>query len=139
MTVLTKQKLRTHFWAYWLPVILYAGLIVFLSSLSSPGVNFIAIFPGFDDKIIHAIEYAILAILCYRALLHTAPKDWMLYAPVLAIMASVMFGITDEIHQAFVPLRQADAWDVLADGIGASIGVGMWKWKFYLPSPKPLT
>jgi len=139
MTVITKKKSRTHFWTYWLPVILYAGLIVFLSSLSSPGVDFITIFPGFDDKIIHAIEYAILAILCYRALLHTATADWMLYAPFLAIMASVMFGITDEIHQAFVPLRQADAWDVLADGIGASIGVGMWKWMFQLSSPAPLT
>ncbi|GJL64738.1 MAG: hypothetical protein NPIRA04_33920 [Nitrospirales bacterium] len=139
MTVLPKQKSRTHIWTYWLPVILYASLIVFLSSLSSPGVNFITIFPGFDDKIIHAIEYAILAILCYRALLHTTTTEWRFYAPFLAIMSSVMFGITDEIHQAFVPLRQADAWDVLADGIGASIGVGMWKWLFHLSSPEPLT
>ncbi|WP_447971633.1 VanZ family protein [Nitrospira sp. M1] len=116
---------------YWLPVILYAGLIVFLSSLSSPGVSFITIIPGFDDKIIHAVEYAILAILCYRALLHTTTHNRLFYSPMLAITAAVVFGITDEIHQAFVPLRQPDVWDVLADGIGASVGVGLWKQKFY--------
>jgi len=135
MIELSKKHSRIRFMTYWLPVILYAGLIVFLSSLSSPGVNFITIFPGFDDKIIHAVEYAILAILCYRALLHTATGDWRLYAALLSIAASVVFGITDEIHQAFVPLRHADPWDLMADSIGASIGVGIWKWTFQLTPP----
>lgn len=121
----------TRFITYWVPVILYAGLIVFLSSLSSPGVDFITIVPGFDDKIIHAVEYAVLAILCYRALRHTTTTQWNYYSPLLSVIAAIVFGITDEIHQAFVPLRQPDVWDVLADGIGATVGVGFWKWKVY--------
>ncbi len=115
---------------YWLPVLLYAGIIVYLSSLSSPDLELPELFPGIDDKIIHAIEYAILAILSYRAILYASVEKLAIHAPFWAIMAAVLFGISDEIHQAFVPLRHTDAWDVLADAVGASIGVCVWRWVF---------
>ena len=36
-------------------------------------------------------------------------------------LCAVVFGISDEIHQWFVPNRQADIWDLLADTLGATL------------------
>ena len=41
----------------------------------------------------------------------------------LSIAASTGYGISDEIHQYFVPYRSADIMDVLADMVGSCIGV----------------
>jgi VanZ family protein len=45
----------------------------------------------------------------------------------LAILTASAYGLTDEVHQAFVPLREAGWQDWLADTIGATVaavGVG---------------
>jgi VanZ family protein len=39
---------------------------------------------------------------------------------VLAASLATLYGVTDEIHQHFVPPRQAEAFDLLADAAGAS-------------------
>ncbi len=39
-----------------------------------------------------------------------------------SILIATFYGVTDEIHQFFVPGRTADVYDVLSDFIGASIG-----------------
>lgn len=41
---------------------------------------------------------------------------------VLAVLTSVLYGISDEIHQIFVSERQFSIFDMLADGIGGIIG-----------------
>ena len=115
------------FLVYWLPVIIYAGTIVIASSMSAPQ-NF---FPGWvgelNDKIIHMLEYAILAILCYRAFLHAGGPQLAEFPGMLAIVATVLFGVSDEIHQSFVPLRHADPWDLVANAGGAVMGVTGWQ------------
>ena len=127
-SVLQPYVPMTQITKYWMPVILYAGLIAFLSSLSSPGIKIPSLFYGLDDKIIHAVEYAILAILCYRAYRWTFVKKLVRYASLLAIVTAILFGITDEIHQAFVPFRHPDVWDLVADAVGSFLGVAAWKW-----------
>ncbi|MGB0910514.1 MAG: VanZ family protein [Nitrospirales bacterium] len=113
---------------YWVPLVLYAGLIVFLSSLSTTVVRIPTWYEGIDDKIIHAIEYAILAVLFYRVYLYGAGSSATVYAPMLAIVSAILFGMTDEVHQYFVPHRHADGWDVFADAVGALFGVRLWQW-----------
>jgi VanZ family protein len=45
----------------------------------------------------------------------------------LAILFGVMYAVTDEIHQMFVPGRTADAADLVADTIGVALGtMGCW-------------
>ena len=44
-------------------------------------------------------------------------------ASLLSIVASTAYGISDEIHQYFVPCRTADVMDALADMVGSSVGV----------------
>ena len=136
-SVLRPHMPLTQILKYWVPVVLYASLIVFLSSLSSPGVKVPSLFWGFDDKIIHAIEYAILAVLCYRAYLWTFDERLTAFAPILAIATAVLFGVTDEIHQAFVPFRHADVWDLVADAVGSFLGVAAWKWHREISTLEP--
>lgn len=112
---------------YWVPLILYAGLIVYFSSLSHPEARLSRFFLLFNDKVIHAIEYAILGILFYRTFDQAAGRTPAIHASFLAVLASIIFGLTDEIHQFFVPLRKSDGWDLLADSIGATIGVLAWR------------
>jgi VanZ family protein len=115
------------FW-YWAPVALYAGAIFFLSAQSHPEDQL----PSFllkdvSDKVLHAVEYGILALLCYRAFRWAAGPAVAQQAVVLAIVTASVFGVTDEMHQAFVPLRDASWQDWLADTIGAIIGALSWR------------
>jgi VanZ family protein len=76
----------------------------------------------FQDKGVHFIEYGILAALMTHALHGTWPglRAWSLFA--MAWAATVFWGLLDEIHQAFVPGRVADGFDLLADALGGLAG-----------------
>ncbi|MGH8057507.1 MAG: VanZ family protein, partial [Candidatus Entotheonellia bacterium] len=115
-------------WWYWLPVVAYAGLIFFLSSLSHPEVYTPSFLYEIGDKSLHAFEYGVLGILCYRAFHHAAGAWAARYALLLAIVSSVGYALTDEVHQAFVPLREPEVWDLVADSIGASVAAFGWRW-----------
>src|SRR5438067_12758568 len=115
-------------WRYWLPVAAYAGLIFYLSSLSHPEEYSPLLFEELGDKVLHAMEYGLLSILCYRAFRHGAGDRAARYALLLAIVSTAAYGVTDEVHQAFVPLREAEAGDLLMDMIGAAIGATGWSW-----------
>jgi VanZ family protein len=113
---------------YWVPVVLYAGAIFFLSAQSHPEDQL----PSFllkdvSDKVLHAVEYGILSLLCYRAFRWAAGPTVARQAVVLAIVTASVYGLTDEVHQAFVPLRESSWQDWLADTIGAVFGVISWR------------
>jgi VanZ family protein len=115
------------FW-YWVPVALYAGVIFYLSAQSHPEEQL----PSFllkdvSDKVLHAVEYGILALLCYRAFRWAAGPAVVRQAVVLAIVAASVYGVTDEVHQFFVPFRESSWLDWLADTIGAAIGAISWR------------
>lgn len=76
-----------------------------------------------SDKLLHSLEYGVLGILLYRAFHQTIRP---LKSMSLAIMCAVGFGLTDELHQWFVPNRQLDIWDLLADTLGASLFTVTW-------------
>lgn len=108
---------------YWGPVCVYAGLIFYLSSLPNPQDKLPSFIGLLSDKVLHAVEYAILGGLFYRAFrwgTNDAVKPW---AGLLAVLATSLYGLSDEIHQAFVPNRESSGWDWLADSVGASLGV----------------
>lgn len=111
------------FMKYWGPVLFYCAIIVYLSSQSYPSQHLPSFFYSMSDKLLHGLEYGVLGILLYRAF-HQAMRT--LGSISLAIMCAVGFGISDEIHQWFVPNRQLDIWDLLADTLGASIFIVSW-------------
>ena len=114
---------------FWLPVITYAGAIFFFSSLSHPEELAPSLFKIVGDKFLHLIEYGILGILCYRAFRHAAGRWGEHYALGLAILAGTLYGVTDEVHQSFVPSRESSGLDVLADAVGATLASVGWHWR----------
>ena len=113
---------------YWLPVALYAGTIFYLSDQPHPDENLPSfLFEEFSDKVLHGVEYGVLALLCYRAFRRAAGPAVAQQAVVLAITTASIYGMTDELHQAFIPFRESGWQDWLADTIGAAIGVLSWR------------
>lgn len=107
---------------FWLPVYLYAFLIFILSSI--PKLPYIGPDIPNLDKLLHIIEYGLFGLLLARAF-ENSPAQFMFSKNkilILTIIISCLYGITDEIHQAFVPGRESSVWDVLFDTVGAFIG-----------------
>jgi VanZ family protein len=111
---------------YWVPLVVYATVIYYLSSLSHPEVFAPSVFEVVSDKLLHAMEYGVLGILCYRAFRYATRPSLARYAVLLAIAVSAFYGLTDELHQGLVPGREADVGDLLADVAGASLTVWVW-------------
>jgi VanZ family protein len=71
------------------------------------------------------MAYALLGALFLRALNTTGIKRNLKLIIILSILLSSLYGISDEIHQSFVPYRTADVMDVFADILGSTLGVGI--------------
>jgi VanZ family protein len=115
------------FLRYWGPVCAYAGGIFYLSSLSHPEDHLLFV-SRFSDKVLHAAEYAVLGALCFRALYGTVSVSWRQWATLLAIVLASVYGISDEVHQSFVPFRNSHVLDWVADTVGAALGVVTMRW-----------
>jgi len=81
-------------------------------------------------KCAHVTEFAILALLIWRALrawLTPKARAWSWRMARNAWLLVVLYAASDEFHQWFVPERQASGWDVLIDATGAAVGlVALW-------------
>ncbi len=78
------------------------------------------------DKLLHVIAYSILAgTFLYGLQPFTHSSNRFLNALVVVLFC-IVYGISDEYHQSFIPGRFASFWDVLADGLGALLIVGWW-------------
>lgn len=106
---------------YWTLVILYAALIFYLSSGPMP----ITIDIPESDKIGHMGEYGIFSLLLYKALRSSFKNESAWKIAILSIIVTLLYGISDEFHQIFVPTRTADPYDVAADASGAIIMQGI--------------
>lgn len=86
----------------------WMGVIFYFSSQTGDQVGI----PSPWDKFVHAGVYGLLGWLLARAT-GKAAWGWAL---------AVLYGVSDEFHQHFVPGRQADVLDLLADAVGAFLG-----------------
>jgi VanZ family protein len=104
----------------WLPLIAYCIFIFTLSSRPTsehiPSLQYL-------DKFLHIMCYALLGVLFFRAYLTLPFKNNINILIIAAITSSTLYGISDEIHQAFVPSRYAGVADALADAVGSGLGV----------------
>jgi VanZ family protein len=100
-----------------LPLVLWMGLIFAFSS--QPAL--INLESDTDEKMLyktaHFIVYAVLAWLWWRFLAPQRQLNWSVL--LLAFVLTTLYGITDEIHQLFVPSRHGQPADVLFDAAGA--------------------
>ena len=91
------------------------------SSLAAPQFP-LSLFP-LRDKGVHTTEFAALAFLLAHACLRTFDRPTRFRVALAGGFLAVLWGFLDEVHQAFVPGRSADVLDLVADSIGASLGL----------------
>jgi len=116
-----------------LPALLIAGIIWFLSSQSTlPQLK--GIFGW--DKLQHLLAYGALGV---AVGLWASPVFWK-RRPVLVLLwvtlAGSAYGAIDEFHQYFVPGRDCNVWDWIADTLGVFLGA--LAIKFYMCVFKPV-
>jgi VanZ family protein len=104
----------------WGPVVLYMAVIFHASSQTD-----VPLPPGLGDKPTHSIAYTLLGVLVVRALAGGLGAPIAASTALLGIIITTAYGVSDEIHQMFVPGRFADLADVAADAVGASIGAAV--------------
>jgi len=154
---------------YWVPVLLWLAVIFSASADKSSGQHSSRIIapivrffvPNISQKnldtIVHSVrktahmtEYAVLALLLFRALANVGrdacraeaserrpvpaePPSFPVRAAAIAFALSALYAVTDEFHQTFVPSREGQITDVLIDALGSAAGlfalwlVGRWR------------
>jgi len=108
---MTRTSLRLLFW---LPPLVWAAAIFTVSSFPSSRL------PGrIPSELGHYGEYFVLGVLLFVALRRDLPPAKALAS---AVLIASLFGMTDELHQAFVPTRTPDPADWGIDTLGALAG-----------------
>jgi VanZ family protein len=139
-----------RFLRYWFPVLIWMVFIFGLSTTAGsprntswiigPIVRWLV--PGISDEAVgrvvlavrktaHVSEYGVLALLAWRARRKPVRDDsrpWRWSEAAFALIVAVLFAITDEWHQTFVPSREGSPRDVLIDATGATLAlVALWR------------
>jgi len=133
------------FFHYWLPVLLWMTIIWSASGdahsyghssrILAPLIRWLV--PQISEENLdasvtairkgaHVAEYAILAILLWRALrkpTRNDPRPWSWNEVGWAVLLVTLYAAGDEFHQSFVPSRGACVVDVLIDILGGMIGL----------------
>jgi VanZ family protein len=148
---LKKSDSFRKFVVYVLPMLLWMGLIFFMStdrgaaSNTRPIMKSILrrIFPTVDQhltpeqidrvdwnirKVAHVTEYAILCILAFRAVTCGDPR-FRHRNVVLPILIGIAYAASDEYHQSFSKLRDGTAADVFFDSFGVMLGMVLCLWR----------
>lgn len=118
----------------WLPALLWAAFIFYLSS--KPGLR---VAEGFWDfatrKPAHIFVYFVLYLLVARAFIRSnfTRKGDILVA---SFVLTLLYGVVDEFHQSFVPLREGKVLDIIWDGVGALLAAILWSF-YQNPQNKP--
>lgn len=103
-------------------VLAWMGAIWTVSSMSSPGMGTPDSLSGVIHNFAHAPEYGLLTLLVALALPRRG--GWVATEPptlAIAWCVAVLYAITDELHQARVPHRDASALDVVTDATAAMV------------------
>ena len=75
---------------------------------------------GFLRSCAHCLEFMGLSVLIFNAVYVTFETR---LTPLIAFAGTVLYAVTDEIHQIYVPERSFQLSDILVDSTGALIGV----------------
>lgn len=108
-----------RFFLYHFPMIVYAGIIIFLSSitnLKTPHIRFLAF-----DKVAHFCEYAIFALLSFRSFSNLTLRSTGRQAFYITSGFLILFAIFDEYFVQSLSRRDSSIYDLLADMGGALV------------------
>ena len=104
----------------WGPATLWAGVLFYLSSRTwESGPSLFEV----NDKVVHLGLYAVLGATLAFARIRSGdklPHGWMM-------VIGLLYALSDEYHQSFVPGRTADPADWFADAAGLAVGYAAWR------------
>jgi VanZ family protein len=98
-------------------------LVFFLSS--RPDVPAPELFRH-QDKVFHLLLFGVLGLLLAFSLTPPVAATWRRVLLITALVTA--YGMTDELHQSFVPGREASVSDVLADAFGGFLAAMFLFW-----------
>ena len=102
----------------WLPAILMMVVIFGFSSIAGKEMPNFGTWDLIVKKGAHVLGYALLALLLWYAQGFDKHRGW------LALVLAVLYAISDEFHQSFIPGRHPSWVDALViDGCGAAFGL----------------
>ncbi len=111
----------------WLPPLIIMVIIFALSTRQNLSISSEHVVNFSFFKTLHVLEYGLLTLLFFRAFFLTSK---LAYEKMIAIsiFLTILYSISDEIHQTFVPTRSGQPRDVLIDAIGIfTMGYLMYK------------
>jgi hypothetical protein len=111
-------------YARFILVAIIMGMIFYLSHQPGDFVNLPEILG--IDKLFHIIAYGSLAAAFLYSLKPLTRTSVRAITALVVVIFCILFGISDEYHQSFIPGRSVSAWDVVADGVGAFLVVVWW-------------
>jgi hypothetical protein len=110
------------FLRYYLPLLIWAGLIFYFSGIPDLQLNSgIISLEIIIRKFAHLVEYAVLFWLFFRVFFYVHKLDFK-YALSWSLFFSVLYAVGDEYHQTFVSGRSGKFIDVIFDSISAFLG-----------------
>ncbi len=112
-------------YGYFLPAAIYYSLIFLISSKDFN----VPIDIRLIDKSAHFVEFAILSFLLSLGFFHASALSIRMKI-ILSFLVALGLGALDEFHQYFVPGREVEIFDVLADALGAACGVLVYRCLF---------
>lgn len=98
------------------PVIVIAAVIFVLTSIPGDELPYLET-PIGTDKLVHVGLYAVLGAAAAVARGDGSLSPWIVW------LFCVVYGVGDELHQAWIPGRTVSVWDWSADAAGAGLGV----------------
>lgn len=108
----------------WLPAILIMATIFVLSSIPSKAMPVFGTWDTIVKKGGHMLGYGLLAVSYWYGWGLKKRHWWM------AFILAVVYALSDEFHQSFVPGRHPSLVDALViDAGGAAIGLGLMYWR----------
>ncbi len=112
---------------YQAPAVSFAILICALSSI--PG-NRLAPSPFFSfDKVLHLLEFGLFGYLLAMAFEQGTSDRLRQHWVLLALCTGILYGLSDEWHQRFVPGRSGTVADFLADAVGVMAALLLYRWR----------
>ena len=98
--------------------ILLLGYIILIISLSSiPGHSMPRFIIVSWDKLLHVVEYSILGYLAVNSFRAISKVQ-----VIVVIISCLCFACFDELWQSLIPGRFSSGLDIIADGIGITVG-----------------
>lgn len=110
--------MKNRNWLAGIGLVAYCSFIFYLSSLPGGSIGFLP----FSDKVKHFFLYLVLgSIFAYFLKNLKSGLTWIMIGTA-TFFFTLLYGLSDEIHQLLVPGRTFDLIDLLVDTIGGTSG-----------------